>query len=108
MSWGLPHHPSMGGFPKVTTTGRGLKAKASTAQYFSFALNDTKGQPLSLLSDVRQSQISLTACMTAGFDSFRHTHTQKNGARHEHSCPLSRMDRQGPAQICKLCQRGSK
>lgn len=71
---GTPHHPSMGGFLKVAAMAR-LRAKASTTQYFGFALNDTKEQPSSLLSDW-QSQASLTPHMSQGLTPSG-THTQR-------------------------------
>lgn len=67
--------PLHGKAPKGDNHGKGLKAKASTAQYFSFALNYTKRQPLSLLSNW-QSQVSLTPCMSQGLTPSG-THTQQ-------------------------------
>lgn len=59
-----PHHRSMGGFLKVAAMAR-LRAKTSSTQYFGFALNGTKMQPSSLLSD-RQRQANLTPHMSQG------------------------------------------
>lgn len=45
MSWGLPHHPSMGGFPKVTTTARGLKRKPALLSISVLLWMTQKGSP---------------------------------------------------------------
>lgn len=72
--------PVYGRAPKGDNHDKGLKVKASTAQYFSFTLNDTKRQPSSLLSD-RCSQVNHTLCMSQGLTpSGTHTHKEQSQA----------------------------
>lgn len=69
--------PLHGRGPKGDSHGKGLRAKASTTHCFSFALNHTKGQPLSLCSHWQSSQVSRTPHMSQGLTPLgTHTHEE--------------------------------